>query len=937
MAQKMNIDIICVQEHRIYHDDISIKHHDMGNGWTLLTSSAVKGQNNSTIGGVGMLLSPKAQKALNAIESINSRTVVATFNGNPAVTIISCYSPTNVSTEDDRQSFYADLSELTKAIPKHNVILVGGDMNAKIGMREAKGSVYNNFTNENGQLLLDYMQECNMKAINTSFTKRKGKLWTHISPNGYKSQIDYILINSKWKNSALNCEAYNSFNTVGSDHRIVSARIRLSLRQNKKKNKVKIKYDWNRLLSDDDTKNRYTVEVQNQFQVLQNLNDDQDVNKTYNNIIHAHEKAAEAHIPIITKVKQHIPWENKEISMKREKLKDAFQDSMRRKTRSSMAKLAEAKIEFQNAYDTEQERYVLEKVNTITNSIEHCKSGLAWKTVNELTGRKGSNKGRIKAKHPAERLQKWQDHFTKLLGQPPVITSKPTISIVEEILPINTEDISMEELLKCVQGFKNGKAAGLDNIPIEVWKSGALNNELLAVCNKAFNGEKPNIWSKSGIVPIPKKGDLGLTDNYRGISLTVIAAKIFNKILLDRIRPHIDPILRDNQNGFRAGRSTLSQILTLRRLVEGIKAKQLPAVLTFVDFSKAFDSIHRGKLMEILKAYGIPAKIVNAIWIIYRDTEAQVITQDGDTNFFKILAGVLQGDTLAPFLFIIALDYALREATRETQTGFTLSTRQSSRHPATYITDADFADDLALLTDHLEQAQLLLLRLEDAAQAIGLHVNAKKTEYMLYNQPDGDLITLEGNTLKQVNKFKYLGSWIQSSGDDMDIRIGQAWGALNKMNKVWKSNLVNHHKTNFFRATVESVLLYGAESWTMTKRMNVKLDGTYTRMLRAVLGVSWKDYKTNEELYGNLQKISDTLRTRRLRFIGHSWRRKNEIISKVLLWDPKHGKRKRGRPAKTYVDQLQSDIDLSLEDLKVVMEDREEWRKIIHRARVRSN
>ena len=104
-----------------------------------------------------------------------------------------------------------------------------------------------------------------------------------------------------------------------------------------------------------------------------------------------------------------------------------------------------------------------------------------------------------------------------------------------------------------------------------------------------------------------------------------------------------------NQNGFRTGRPTLPQILTLRRLIEGIKEKQLPAILTFVDFSKAFDSIHRGKLMEILKAYGIPTKIVDpdAISILYKDTEAQVITPDGDTEFFEILAGVLQGDTLA--------------------------------------------------------------------------------------------------------------------------------------------------------------------------------------------------------------------------------------------------------------------------------------------------
>ena len=294
---------------------------------------------------------------------------------------------------------------------------------------------------------------------------------------------------------------------------------------------------------------------------------------------------------------------------------------------------------------------------------------------------------------------------------------------------------------------------------------------------------------------------MGDTGNYRGISLTVTAAKIYNKILLDRIRPHLDPLLRVNQNGFRTGRSTLPQILTLRRLIEGIKEKQLPAILTFVDFSKAFDSIHRGKLMEILKAYGIPTKIVDAISLLYKDTEAQVIISDGNTEFFEF------------FLFIIALDYALREfeATRETRTGFTLTPRQSSCNVATYITDTDFADDLALISDYLEEAQLLLLRLEVAAKTVGLHVNYKKTEYMLYNQPVGDLVTLGGNKLKQVDNFKYLGSWIQSSEKDMNVRIGQAWIALNKMMKVWKSNLKKHLKVGFFRATVVSVRLYGDE------------------------------------------------------------------------------------------------------------------------------
>ena len=96
------------------------------------------------------------------------------------------------------------------------------------------------------------------------------------------------------------------------------------------------------------------------------------------------------------------------------------------------------------------------------------------------------------------------------------------------------------------------------------------------------------------------------------------------------------------------------------------------------------------------------------------------------------------------------------------------------------------------------------------------------------------------------------------------------------------------------------------------------------------------EHKTNKELYGNLPKITDTLMIRRLRFIGHCWRKKDEVISDLLLWEPKHGARKRGRPALTYVDQLQNDTDLSIAELKNIMENRKEWVKLVNGVRVRS-
>ena len=146
---------------------------------------------------------------------------------------------------------------------------------------------------------------------------------------------------------------------------------------------------------------------------------------------------------------------------------------------------------------------------------------------------------------------------------------------------------------------------------------------------------------------MPKKGDLTIPTNYRGITLLPIAAKIYNKLLLNRIVPEVDPLLRKNQNGFRRGRSTLSQILSIRRILEEYwKPNNKEVTLCFVDFRKAFDSISREKMFEILHLYGIPQKIIEAIRIMYCNTTATVISPDGETKSFEIKAGVLQGDTL---------------------------------------------------------------------------------------------------------------------------------------------------------------------------------------------------------------------------------------------------------------------------------------------------
>ena len=202
-----------------------------------------------------------------------------------------------------------------------------------------------------------------------------------------------------------------------------------------------------------------------------------------------------------------------------------------------------------------------------------------------------------------------------LLGNPSKVTHEPINRIISKQLDIKLGPFTQEELDSVLRKIKNRKPAGLDEIPPEVWKTRQFDDILLRHCNAVYNQNPIDRWMKGCILPFPKKADVGLAKNYRGITLTSIAAKIYNVQLRNSIKTKIDNILRKNQNGFRRNRSMTSQILTLRRILEAVRAKNLQVTLLFVDFTKAFDSIHRGKVEQIQLAYGLPKETVTAITI----------------------------------------------------------------------------------------------------------------------------------------------------------------------------------------------------------------------------------------------------------------------------------------------------------------------------------
>ena len=223
-------------------------------------------------------------------------------------------------------------------------------------------------------------------------------------------------------------------------------------------------------------------------------------------------------------------------------------------------KLKTAQYQLAGIYIKEQTEYIQNQIDKIRDSVEDRQSRIAWQTINEVSRRKNTAKAKHKPANQQERIKLWKQHFENLLGNPPKTTHEPITRIISEQLKIKLGPFTQEELDSVLRKIKNRKAAGLDEIPPEVWKTRQFDDTLLRHCYAVYNQNPIDRWMKGCILPFPKKGDLRLAKNYRGITLTSIAAKIYNALLRNRIEPEIDNILRKNQNGFKRNRSTTSQI-----------------------------------------------------------------------------------------------------------------------------------------------------------------------------------------------------------------------------------------------------------------------------------------------------------------------------------------------------------------------------------------
>ena len=226
-------------------------------------------------------------------------------------------------------------------------------------------------------------------------------------------------------------------------------------------------------------------------------------------------------------------------------------------TNTNALKLKKAQNELASIYLKEQTEYIQNQIDTIRDSVKDSQSRITWQTINKVSRRKSTTKAKLKATNQQERIKLWKQHFENLLGNPPKITHEPITRIISKQLDIKLGPFTQEELDSVLRKIKNRKATGLDKFPPEVWKTRQFDDILVRHCNAVYNQNPIDRWMKGCILPFPKKGDLRLAKNYRGITLTSIAAKIYNALLWNCIEPKIDNILRKNQ---RRNRSTTSNI-----------------------------------------------------------------------------------------------------------------------------------------------------------------------------------------------------------------------------------------------------------------------------------------------------------------------------------------------------------------------------------------
>ncbi|KAL1447571.1 hypothetical protein WDU94_012383, partial [Cyamophila willieti] len=587
-------------------------------------------------------------------------------------------------------------------------------------------------------------------------------------------------------------------------------------------------------------------------------------------------------------------------------------------------------MEAEDDFNHHRARQMYQKIKKATQPFKQRQTLVKDKDGNMLT-----NEERIS--------RRWVEYFDELLNaeEPQDMMECYAPSTVD----IQVAQPTLEEVEGTINKLKNNKACGEDQIYAELIKKGGseLVFRIKYVIDDIWEQERmPNDWKTALISPIHKKSDPLDCNNYRGIALLNIAYKILSLILLKRLIPLAESIVGEYQYGFRSGRSTVDQIFVLRQLSEKSWEFNRNLHLIFLDCIKAYDSVHRETLLNILREFEIPNKLINLISMCTSETFAKIKTPTMISEPFQIHSGLRQGDPLSPVLFNLVLE----KIDRELQKSISEKGLQMER---TRINRLAYADDIVLISETKEDLIKMTEEFGKIAAKIGLKISIDKSEYMTCGRNNESTLPLVVNdqTFKKVKTFKYLGSLINDQNDksvEIQARINAANKAYFSLQQVMKKrSLSKTFKIRLYRSNIIPVLLYGCEAQTYRLIDENKLLIFERKILRRIYGPifdpttdAWRILKNREiEAKYAAPNIVQVMKERRLKFAGHVARMDEERMPRRVMVEGVNGRRSKGRPKLRWLDNIKKDVTemgMNPDRWLEYAQDRHRWRSSVEQT-----
>ena len=583
--------------------------------------------------------------------------------------------------------------------------------------------------------------------------------------------------------------------------------------------------------------------------------------------------------------------------------------AFRERNKEAKRAVAQARAqEYQEIYDSLDTREGQKKIFGLAKSRNR-----ATKDITKVKQIKRAD-GTIIRKH--EDIQtRWKEYFERLLNE------ENERLIQEDGVPNEgmTSRVERFEVARALAKMKNGKAMGPDGIPVEAWK--ALGEEgidlLWDLFEKIYEQEEiPEEWRKSFIVPIFKdKGDIQDCNNYRGIKLMSHTMKIWERIIDQRLRGEVE--ISSEQFGFMPNRSTTDAVYALRQMMERYREVQKTLHIVFIDLEKAYDRVPRQEVWRCLREKMVPEKYIRLIQEMYRNVEATVRSCVGETESLHVKVGLHQGSALSPLLFNVVME-VMTENVRE-------------RAPWSMM----YADDVVLCAETKEELEQKLEAWRKALEDRGMKISKTKTEYLQLctHINDGEDMVLDGEIIKKVDRFKYLGSLVDETGSvegEIKSRIQSGWKNWREMSGILCDRKVPVKlKGKVYKTAVRPAMLYGIETLPVKKANESRLNVAEMKMLRWMCGVTREDRIRNEYIRGTVKVIEASKKAQeaRLRWYGHVMRRDDEYVGRRMMEMEVPGRRPRGRPKKRWKDCIREDMQEKNINQNMVY-DRLTWRRL---------